>query len=154
MHVRDACEEDAESCCSVVRRSIVELCGLDHQDDAASLEEWLANKTTLNMRRWVRQHHVLVAVDAKAILGVAAMTSMGEIILNYVSPEARFCGVSKALLGGLETRAGRLGIPRLNLQSTATALRFYQALGYTASGAPTKGFGVTMGQPMQKQLRG
>jgi hypothetical protein len=51
MHVRDACEQDAEICCSVVRRSITLLCILDHQGDAASLELWLANKTAANMRR-------------------------------------------------------------------------------------------------------
>jgi len=153
MHVRDACEEDAETCCSVVRRSIVELCLLDHQGDAGTLEQWLANKTTANMRRWVREHHVLVAVDARTIAGVAAMTATGEIILNYVSPDARFRGVSKALLRGLERRAANLGIPLLKLQSTATALRFYQSVGYTACGSPTKGFGLTIGQPMQKRPR-
>jgi GNAT superfamily N-acetyltransferase len=153
MHVRDACEQDAEICCSVVRRSIIELCILDHEGDAASLELWLANKTAANMRRWIREHHVLVAVDGTAIAGVAAMTSSAEIILNYVSPDARLRGVSKALLRGLEARAANLGMPLLKLQSTATALRFYKALGYTACGAPTKGFGLTMGQPMQKRLR-
>ena len=49
MHVRDACEQDVEDCCSVVRRSISELCILDHQGDATTLELWLANKTTANM---------------------------------------------------------------------------------------------------------
>jgi Acetyltransferase (GNAT) domain len=102
MHVRDACEQDAEICCSVVRRTL--LCILDHQGEAASLELWLANKTAANMRRWVCEHHVLVAVEATTIAGVAAMTSLGEIILNYVSPDARFRGVSKALLRGLEAQ--------------------------------------------------
>jgi len=153
MHVRDANEQDADDCCFVVRHSISELCILDHQGDATTLELWLANKTPANMQRWIREHHVLVAVFGTAISGVAGMTARGEIILNYVSPNARFQGVSKALLRGLERRAQHLRIPLLKLQSTATAMHFYRALGYTASGAPTKGFGVTMGQPMQKHLR-
>jgi GNAT superfamily N-acetyltransferase len=153
MRVRDAYERDADDCCSVVRRSITELCILDHQGDAVTLELWLANKTAANMRCWIREHHVLVAVEGSAISGVAAMTSSGEIILNYVSPDARFRGVSKALLRGLEVRAAYLGIPLLKLQSTATAARLYNAVGYTACGSPTKGFGLTMGQPMQKRLR-
>ena len=81
------------------------------------------------------------------------MTSKGEITLNYVSPDARFRGISKALLQALELRAKQLGIPRLKLQSTATATRFYSALGYTASGPATKAFGVTMGLPMEKRLQ-
>jgi N-acetylglutamate synthase-like GNAT family acetyltransferase len=153
VHVRDAREQDADTCCSVVRRSISELCTLDHHDDPVTLELWLANKTTANMQRWIRDHHVLVAGDGSAILGVAAMTSLGEIILNYVSPAARFRGVSKALVRGLEARAAKLGILRLKLQSTATAQRFYHAMGFTACGVATKGFGVTMGLPMQKRLR-
>ena len=153
MHVRDACEQDAEQACSVVRRSIVELCSVDHRGDRGTLDLWLANKTAANMRRWIREHRVLVAADADAILGVAAMTSSGEIMLNYVSPDARFRGVSKALVRGLEVRAANLGIERLTLKSTATAVRFYRSIGYTESGAPLQGFGISMGQPMQKRLR-
>jgi GNAT superfamily N-acetyltransferase len=154
MHVRDAREQDAEEACSVVRRSISELCSLDHQGDPRTLDLWLANKTPANMQRWIREHHVLVAVasEASAILGVAALTSSGEIILNYVSPDARFSGVSKALVGGLEARATKLGIARLTLESSATAVRFYGTIGYTECGAPTQGFGITMGHPMQKLL--
>jgi GNAT superfamily N-acetyltransferase len=152
MHVRDACEQDAEAACTVLRRSISELCALDHKGDAATLDAWLANKTPANVRAWIGKHHMLVAVDGAAILGVAAMTGSGEIILNYVSPDARFRGVSKALIQALEARAESLGLPLLVLRSTATALRFYRAAGYTQSGPPTKGFGITMGQPMQKHV--
>lgn len=152
MFVRDACAQDAEESCLVVRRSISELCFLDHQGDAVTLQLWLANKTAANMRRWICDHHVLVAVDKNTIAGVAAMTSTGEIILNYVSPDARFRGVSKTLLLGLEARAAKLDIAVLTLQSTSTAVRFYQAAGYTAAGSPSKGFGITMGRPMQKGL--
>jgi hypothetical protein len=43
-----------------------------------------------------------VAEEGKTILGVAAMDASGKITLNYVSPEARFRGVSKALVLQLE----------------------------------------------------
>ena len=152
MEVRDACEQDAGEACSVVRRSISELCSLDHQGHRNTLDLWLANKTAANMRRWIREHHVLVAAEASAILGVAAMTSSGEIILNYVSPDARFRSVSKALVRGLEVRATKLGIGLLTLKSTATAVHFYRSAGYTESGAPTQGYGITTAHPMQKRL--
>ena len=152
MEVRDACEQDAGEACLVVRRSISELCSLDHQGDRNTLDLWLANKTAANMRRWIREHHVLVAAEASAILGVAAMTSSGEIILNYVSPDARFRSVSKALVRGLEVRAAKLGIGLLTLKSTATAAHFYRSAGYTESGAPTQGHGITTAHPMQKRL--
>jgi hypothetical protein len=152
MEVRDACEQDAGEACLVVRRSISELCSLDHQGDRSTLDLWLANKTAANMRRWIREHHVLVAAEASAILGVAAMTSAGEIILNYVSPDARLRSVSKVLVRGLEVRAVKLGIGLLTLKSTETAVRFYRSAGYTESGPPTQGFGITTAYPMQKRL--
>jgi GNAT superfamily N-acetyltransferase len=152
MHVRAASEQDAEAACSVIRRSISALCTIDHQGDRDTLDQWLANKTAANMRRWIQKHHVLVAAQGSAILGVAAMTSAGEIILNYVSPDARFRGVSKSLVRGLEVRAKNLGIALLSLKSTATAICFYRSAGYTESGPPMQGFGLTMGQPMHKHL--
>lgn len=61
-----------------------------------------------------------MAVEGGMILGVGAVTDKGEITLNYVSPDARFRGVSRALLGALETErsreaicAGRSSVPGL-----------------------------------------
>jgi GNAT superfamily N-acetyltransferase len=152
MHIRDARIGDAEKACAVVRRSIVELCGADHRSDAETIALWLANKTANNMRRWIEHGHVLVATQGTAIAGVAALSGSGEITLNYVSPDARFRGISKALLARLEGRAAELGLTALTLQSTATALRFYQSVGYIEGGPPTRGFGLTVGHPMVKHL--
>jgi GNAT superfamily N-acetyltransferase len=153
VEIREATPDDAEDACAVVRRSIVELCRTDHQGDAATIAAWLANKSAENMRRWIGQSHVFVAVEQARILGVAAMTGSGEFTLNYVSPEARLRGVSKALVRRLERRAVELGIATISLQSTATALRFYEAAGYRRAGAPIRGFGITLGYPMIKTSR-
>ena len=152
MQIREACIEDAEQACHVVRRSITELCHADHRGDAPTLALWLANKTPEKMRRWIDAHHGFVAAEGAAILGVGIITSLGEIILNYVSPDARFRGISKALVARLEARARVLGIGTVTLQSSATALRFYVSAGYKPLGPPTKGFGVTLCHPMAKDL--
>jgi GNAT superfamily N-acetyltransferase len=152
MQIREACIEDAEQACHVVRRSITELCYADHRADAPTLTLWLANKTPDNMRRWIDQHQALVAAEAGAILGVGIIKSSGEIILNYVSPDARFRGISKALVARLEARARELGIKAVTLQSSATAIRFYLSAGYQSLGPPTPGFGMTFCHPMAKQL--
>jgi GNAT superfamily N-acetyltransferase len=153
MLVREACMEDADEACRVVRRSIIELCHADHQGDVHTLDLWLANKTAENMCRWIKQAHVFVATEGNALLGIGAISSSGEIMLDYVSPEARFRGVSKAILTRLEARAAELAVERVVLESTATARRFYIAAGYLENGSPTKGFGKTFGYPMAKQLR-
>ena len=58
------------------------------------------------------------------------MTKAGEITLNYVSPEARFRGVSRALMEHLEAQARQLGLDRCTLNSTETARKFYLSLWY------------------------
>jgi GNAT superfamily N-acetyltransferase len=132
MKIRLATPEDAEAACNVLRRSIVELCQLDHRGDQGVIEHWLSNKTAENVRAWISAANniVLVAVDDEAILGVAAMTRSGCVTLNYVRPESRFEGVSKALLTSLEREARMLGLSALTLSSTKTAERFYRAAGF------------------------
>ena len=84
------------------------------------------------MATWITNPNnvVYVAADGEQILGVAAMERSGRISLNHVSPDARFKGVSKALLTGLERKAKELGLAHCILESTQTALRFYRAAGY------------------------
>jgi GNAT superfamily N-acetyltransferase len=152
MEIRAASIDDAESACIMLRRSIAELCHDDHRGDAATIAAWLANKTAETMRRWIAQSHVFVATERTILLGVGAVAGSGEITLNYVSPDARFRGVSKAILVRLEQHAAQCAVKNIRLHSTATAHRFYLSAGYADDGEPVKGFGVTFGYPMIKQL--
>ena len=49
-----------------------------------------------------RDNSLLVAVEDGSIFAVGSVTDAGKITLNYVSPDVRFLGVSRALLGALE----------------------------------------------------
>src|SRR6476660_2398608 len=133
MRVRRATRDDAEPASLVLRRSIIELCLSDHENDPATLQSWLANKTPNNFREWseaVDDFCCVACADDGAIWGVAYLARSGEIKLNYVSPDARFRRVSSALIGAIETEAERWGLIRLSLYSTATAHRFYLERGY------------------------
>jgi GNAT superfamily N-acetyltransferase len=152
MQVRPAQIADADEAVDVVRRSIQDLCALDHKGDPATLSLWLANKTTDNMRRWIGTNTVLVAVDGERIAGVASVRADGHVLLNYVAPEARFKGASRSLIHAIEAWAAQRGLTSLTLDSTATALRFYEANGWTMTGPPQPGFGVTTRHPMLKAL--
>lgn len=153
MNVRDAIPEDALAACQVMRRSIVELCVADHHKDAVILERWLSNKTPEIFKSWIRPGNaLLVAVEDGAILAVGCATDAGEITLNYVSPDARFRGVSTALLAALERRAIKRGNQRCILKSTETARRFYLARGFSEDGPADGKFGTTSGYPMSKRL--
>ena len=110
-----------------------------HRNDPAILTRWLGNKTTEIFVSWIRQsdNSLLVAVEDDNILGVSSVTDAGNITLNYVSPDARFRGVSRAMLRALETRASERCNRRCRLISTETARRFYRANGYTKDGSPS-----------------
>lgn len=155
MQIRDALIGDAPAACAVLRRSITELCAADHGNDPAILQRWLANKTPEIVASWIAKpgNSVLLAVESATVLAVGAVTEEGEITLNYVAPEARFRGVSRALLAALETRAQAHGNARCHLHSTETARRFYHTAGYAEEGPPDGKFGARGGYPMAKTLR-
>jgi GNAT superfamily N-acetyltransferase len=153
MMIRDALPEDAAAACQVMRRSIVELCVPDHRNDPEILQHWLSNKTPEIFKSWIRSDDVLlVAVDRAGIVAVGCVTDAGEITLNYVSPDARFRGVSTAMLDALERRARERGNGRCKLNSTEAALRFYLARGYSQDGPGDGNFGTNSAYPMSKEL--
>jgi GNAT superfamily N-acetyltransferase len=155
MDIRDAMPADAPAACEVMRRSITELCVADHHNEPAILERWLANKTPEIVASWIARagSSVLVALEGAAILAVGSVTDQGEITLNYVSPDARFRGVSRAMLCALEARAIERGNSGCTLFSTETARRFYREAGYIEDGPPQGKFG-SPSYPMSKRLVG
>jgi GNAT superfamily N-acetyltransferase len=159
LHIREARAADAAAACNVLRRSIIELCEADHGNDPAFLNGWLANKTPENVAAWISDpgNVVLVAIGGAAIAGVASMSKDGRISLNYVSPDARFNGVSKALLTALERKAADLGLAQCRLESTKTARRFYEAAGYREQSGAADGCGANAAEscrPMVKDVAG
>jgi GNAT superfamily N-acetyltransferase len=154
IEIRDALAQDAEAATETMRRSITELCLSDHKNDPALLSAWLANKTPEIFRGWLnnRDQSYLVAVEAGKVVCVGAVTNAGHITLNYVSPDARFRGVSRAMVAALEQRAAERGNDECTLASTATALRFYKSCGYIEAGAAGRHFGTQSGVPMRKTL--
>jgi GNAT superfamily N-acetyltransferase len=153
MDIRRAVIGDAPAACTVIKRSISELCVADHGDDPKILARWVKNKTPEIVASWIADgNNLLVAVEDRKILGVASVSGAGEITLNYVSPDARFRGVSRALLGALETLAMGLGNDRCTLTSTETARRFYHSNGYVEDGPPIAVFGMHSCYPMSKPL--
>jgi GNAT superfamily N-acetyltransferase len=154
MHIRKAEPEDAEAACRVLQRSITELCVADHRNDPGMLNRWLSNKTPEMFASWARSagNSLFVAVEDIDILAVGCVSDAGEITLNYVSPDWRFRGVSRAMLRTLEVCAAERGNARCTLLSTETARRFYHANGYADDRPPAGKFRVCSGYPMSKPL--
>jgi GNAT superfamily N-acetyltransferase len=142
--IRPATPEDADAACAVLRRSIQECCSQDHQDDSVRLDAWLGNKTPGTVGSWIASptNHMLVAVRDGALVGVALVTQAGKLSLCYVLPEAQHCGVGKALLEGVESKAREWGIGTLSLKSTAGACDFFARNGYINGGKEKTCYGL------------
>ncbi|MBY3075641.1 GNAT family N-acetyltransferase [Rhizobium laguerreae] len=137
--IRVGKKTDAEAAIAILRQSITQLCSADHHDDDAEIAIWLSNKTAGSWAAWINcdDATVLVAELAGNIVGVGMVDAQGEILLNYAHPDARFKGISKAILLALEAQARARGIKMCVLESTQTAKTFYEARGYqAAAGSP------------------
>jgi GNAT superfamily N-acetyltransferase len=134
----------------VLIASITALCVADHGNRPEALSRWCANKSPAGVLAWFDNpdNRLFVAERDGAIAAVGGINLEREIILNYVSPDHRFTGVSTALLDAMEQA---LGPGEATLGSTATAHRFYLRRGWTDTGAREPYAGM-VAWPMRKLL--
>ena len=153
MMVRQATPADAEAMSRVLIDSITLLCERDHGGVQSHLDSWLANKSPAGIMAWFNnpENRLLVADRDGDIVGVGGFNQRGEVLLNYVAPEARFSGVSTALLAAMESGLQAAGHVAASLTSTVTAHDFYLARGWRDEGDPTPQFGVLV-HPMTKSF--
>ena len=153
--VRKAEPRDAEAAVEVLRRSITELCALDHHGDADTLAKWLANKTPQNFLSWLakKDNFCVVAETNDQVLGVGLLRRRGEIQLCYLAPGAQGQGLGKAIYLALEEKAKAWGVKRLYLESTVSARSFYEKVGYRSAGVAQPGFGISHCYPYEKSMR-
>ncbi len=148
--VRPATAADIPAMSDVLIASITALCVEDHQNRPDAVAPWLRNKTPEGVAKMLANPagRMFVAERDGAIAAVGSVNDAREVTLNYVSPEHRFAGVSKALLAALEAA---LGPGEATLTSTATAHRFYRRQGWTDHGAVERHAGM-VAYPMRKSL--
>lgn len=153
MQTRTAKIEDAKPVVALLRRSIIELCVTDHKSDPEALESWLRNKTIESYHTWLANDHLMAFVveNDGAIAGFGMATTESEVLLNYVSPEFRFRGVSKLILAKIEQSLKDLGVEEAVLWSTETAHAFYRSRGWIDRGVPEIENGMRS-YPMSKSL--
>lgn len=124
----------------VLIRSIQELCRADHLDDPARLQAWTENKTPADVQHWISEGAEIWVIERQgAIAAVGALgavvSQVGEVTLNYVSPDFRGQGISSAMLQHLEERLVQRGALRGRLEATETAWAFYLARGWKPAAA-------------------
>lgn len=153
MILRNATPKDAAAIATLLQQSIRVLCLADHKNDPQILAKWADSKTPELLAIWIADptSTFLVAEEGETLLAVGSVSVRGEIGHNYVAPEARFRGISRAMITALEALARKHGLTHCTLSSTGTARRFYLSMGYQESPVTTGLFGTTV-YPMVKEL--
>ena len=131
--IREAVEKDASDACAVLIRSIKEVCAKDYPNDEF-MAEWLENKTPENIKLWINhpETYEVVCVDENdKVVGFSAITLSGEILLNYLVPEALYKNNGKAMLAALENRVIKNGVENIRVSSSITAKDFYERNGFS-----------------------
>jgi GNAT superfamily N-acetyltransferase len=134
--VRPAVPDDAVALAAVNIRSIREVCGPDY-DDAAHLDDWCANKTPENFRKWMDNAHqrTFTGLLDGTIAGVGLIdVERGYVHMLYLVPEALGRGLGRALLRAMEQAAAEAGHGTIGLHATITARAFYERQGFTHLG--------------------
>ncbi|UJW84297.1 GNAT family N-acetyltransferase [Devosia sp. SL43] len=131
--------------------SIIELCRPDHGDDPATVLRWVNNQSVETFRQLlVRPDVTLIVAECESVVVAVGGINGDKVTLNYVHPDHRFRGISKALMVALEAAMVAGGVVRGRLDSTATARDFYRGIGWIDEdgGTPEAGY------PMSKTLQG
>jgi GNAT superfamily N-acetyltransferase len=151
--IRKAVPHDAASACSLLRRSIEQVCEPDHRGRPDILDSWLANKTPETVAAWFASptNHAIVAERDGQLMGLALLTQAGKLALCYVEPGALRIGVGRALLAAVEAQARAWNIRKLALHSPASCATFYERHGYANAGLEKSCFGLECSL-MWKQL--
>jgi len=151
--VRAATAADIPAMSVVLTASIRELCQADHQNRSEVLSGWLRNKSEAGVRDMLESEPttLYVAEIEGQVAGVGATMNDGSIRLNYVSPDFRFRGVSRALMAHMEEALRTAGFEFATLNSSTTAHRFYQEAGWVDVGEPQTGL-TLVAYPMRKVL--
>ena len=121
-------------------RSIREICRKDYTD--AQIKAWGGRKFDETERLRIIEHeYVWVVEDGGKICGYGhffAADRSGDrfawVTALYLTPEVVGKGLGSRILGEIESEVRKLGLKRVELESTLTALGFYRALGFTESG--------------------
>lgn len=143
MIIRAATLDDAAAMAELRQASIRQLCGADHHDDPAAIADWVGGPDKF-VRLLQRSETTLIVAEIDGALAGLAGFSGDGVTLNYVHPQFRFRGVSKALMQEVEARLAAAGVMVGRLDSTVTALPFYRAIGWVETGTGSPGQGIAM----------
>ncbi len=130
--IRPAEAADAAPVIEIHSRSVQELCSGDYT--ARQIEVWAGKRTPEDMASRIAMHPYFVAEFNGKLLGYAAYSlNSNELLSIFVDPDYTRQGVASALMNELLADARSSGLTTLWLDSSLTAVPFYEKAGFTTS---------------------
>ena len=126
--IRAAEIQDIPDIIQVIHASI-RSCVEDHQRRESAVQVYLENISQQKLLLWMHYNDSWVHVINNHILGFILVSDCGKILLHYVAPEVQKQGIGKSLLFYVLEQA-QAQKHRITLDSTQTALAFYQKFGF------------------------
>jgi len=134
MTVRRAVPDDAAAIATVHEAAVSGERGRGDYGDE-QLEAWAQAQTTERLRVRLGPRLFLIAEDARGPVGYAQLDiATGVLRSVYVVPRCQRRGVGASLADDVLEAARQAGLPRLELDSSLNAVKFYEALGFEALG--------------------
>lgn len=152
--IRGFTADDADVTAALIRRTLLASNAGDYPTDALErLAEWNSAAGLISRIGHARRLVAVVSggdLDAPALIGTAARHE-NKIETVFVDPDWQGSGLGAQLVGRLEDDAAVDSLHALFLESSLTAVGFYEALGYVRSG-PAFDLGDGPVVPMRKVL--
>lgn len=151
--IRDFTAQDADEVSALIRATLLTSNAGDYaREELEAIADWYCAAGLVSRLPYA---HRLVAAPAEGphagrIIGTAARRE-NQVEAVFVAPDWQGAGVGAALMGLLEQGARTLAMRALWLESSLTAVGFYERLGYESAGG-VRDAGEGLVQPMRKRL--
>lgn len=128
--IRRAVPEDAPAIYDVHLSAITNVCALAYSPE--EIAGWIAGKSAPGYLPSIETHDFFVATVAGRVVGFSEFDpETHEVSAVYVHPDYLRRGIGATLLNEIEAAARARSVRSLHLHSTITAMRFYEACGYS-----------------------
>lgn len=145
---------DGDAVATLVARCIAECCLLDHGGRPAVIAAWSDSFRPGRVRSLLAERgcYGLGITADSALMGAGILSRAGVLRLLFIEPDRQRLGLGRRLLTAIEFEARRRWVSALSVDATASAVPFFTALGFDATGGePVDLCGVAL-TPMWKPL--
>jgi len=127
--IREGKIQDISQIIQVIHDSI-QSCILDHQREDSVIQRWLEQFNHAQLIVEMLYNDCWVYILNDQIVGFLLVSDTGEILMHYVAARFQRLGFGTQLFDQMHKSLVRKNIHKIKVQSTQTALSYYQKNGF------------------------